>query len=266
MFTEMAAGFQSGNPFLTAMLILGFIACVITFERIIMLQFVYHIDFHKFLSNLKKILSSDDTARAISFCKGVGNTSLPYIARRALEAAETDPTTVRGILEEETIDFLPRIDSRIGVLMAVSTLILLTGILGTIDSLWGTFHAVSVLDSAKKQASLGQEIASALNPAAFGILLSMLTLIGYYMTRSMAVRLTERVHHGITVLFNLLVPTDIGGYMPVAMQATAPTVESISDNANSATTPTDAEPQGGGKDANFDDATVEDIRDEEEII
>ncbi|MCX6119376.1 MAG: MotA/TolQ/ExbB proton channel family protein [Proteobacteria bacterium] len=266
MFNEIAASFQSGNPYITIMLLLGFVACVITFERIIMLQFVYHIDFSKFLSNLRKILSSDDTARAISFCKGVGATSLPHIARRALEASETDPTTVRGVLEEETVDFLPRIESRIGFLMALSTLVMLTGVLGAIDSLWKTFHAVAILDSARKQASLGGEIASALNPAAFGVLLSMLILVGYYISRSMAVRLTERLHHGITVLHNLLVPAEIGGYMPVAMPA------AVAASASSAVASDMSEPAAaaaqpvGGANANFDDASVEDIRDEEEII
>lgn len=268
MFDEIAASFQHGNSYITAMLVLGFIACVVIFERIIMLQFVYHLDFQKFLSNLKKILAADDSSRAISFCKGVGNTSLPHIAKRALEAAESDPTTVRGVLEEETVDFLPRIERRIGMLMAISTLIMLTGVLGAIDSLWKTFHAVTVLDTARKQASLGQEIASALNPVAFGVLLSMLVLVGYYMSRSLAVRLTERIHHGITVLHNLLVPAEVGGYMPVAMAAAAPSA-SMAPMATSAGEAVESEPapaQGGGTDGNFDDASVEDIRDEEEII
>jgi biopolymer transport protein ExbB len=264
MFNEIAASFQHGNAYITIMLILAFIACVVTIERLIMLQFVYHIDFSKFLTNLKKIMSSDDTARAISFCKGVGNTSLPHIARRALEASETDPTTVRGVLEEETVDFLPRIESRIGILMALSTLTLLTGVLGAIDSLWQTFHAVAVLDSARKQASLGAEIASALNPAAFGVLLSMLILVGYYLSRSLAVRLTERLHHGITVLHNLLVPADVGTYMPVAVAAP---VAAAAPVASSIPEPTPAPAAAGGPaNANIEDASVEDIRDEEEII
>lgn len=264
MFGEIAASFQHGNAYITAMLALAFIACVVVFERIIMLQFVYHLDFQKFLSNLKKILSADDTSRAISFCKSVGTTSLPHIAKRALEASESDPTTVRGVLEEETVDFLPRIESRIGMLMAISTLIMLTGVLGAIDSLWKAFHAVTVLDTARKQASLGQEIASALNPVAFGVMVSMFVLVGYYLTRSMAVRLTERIHHGITVLHNLLVPAEVGGYMPVAVSAPMQTASASAPSEDAVASEPAA--QGGGTGGNFDDASVEDIRDEEEII
>jgi hypothetical protein len=263
MFGEIAASFQRGNIYLTAMLLLGFIATAIIFERIIMLQVVYHLDFNKFLSNLKKLLSNEDTSRGLSFCKSVSSTSLPGIARRALEAAETDPTTIRGTIEEETIDFLPRIETRIGGLMAISTLIMLTGILGAIDSLWNTFHAVSVLDTAQKQASLGNEIARALNPAAFGVLLSMVVLVGYYLVRGMAVRLTEKMHYGVTVLSNLLVPAEVASYMPMAMAAPI-TADAMPMTAHAESTQPTSE--GAATDANFADAAVEDIRDEEEII
>ena len=264
MFGEIAASFQRGNIYLSAMLFFGFLATAIVFERIIMLQFVYHLDFGKFLSNLRKLLQGEDTSRALSFCKSVSGSSLPAIARRALEAAELDPTTIRGTIEEETIDFLPRIESRIGGLMALSTLILLTGVLGAIDSLWNTFHAISVLDTAQKQASLGTEIARALNPAAFGILLSMIILVGYYVVRGMAVRLTEKMHYGVTVLNNLLVPPDVTNFMPVAMAAPAAAAAAPSMASGDAAAPTPTE--GAAPDANFADAAVEDIRDEEEII
>ncbi|MEI6835205.1 MAG: hypothetical protein WCL28_14575, partial [bacterium] len=157
MFAEIAASFQNGDIYLRIMLVLAFLGLAVIFERLIMLQFVYNLDFGKFLSDLRKLLTPEDTSRALSFCKGVSNTSLPAITRRALEAAETDPTTIRGVIEEETIAFLPKIELRVGALMAFSTVILLVGVLGSIDSLWNTFHAVSVLDTSQKQASLGGE-------------------------------------------------------------------------------------------------------------
>jgi biopolymer transport protein ExbB len=265
MFGEIASSFQRGNIYLTTMLVLGFLATTIVFERFIMLQFVYHMDFGKFLLNLKSLLTSEDTTRALSYCKSFSNTSLPGIARRALEAAEMDPTTIRGAIEEETIYFLPRIEARIGGLMGLSTLILLTGILGAIDSLWNTFHAISVLDSVQKQASLGSEIARALNPAAFGILLSMFILVGYYLVRGSAVRLTEKMHHGVTVLNNLLVPPEVASFMPVAMPSAGPAPRMATSEAESH----HADPiiaSGAAPDAYVPSAAVEDIRDEEEII
>lgn len=265
MFAEIAASFQSGDVYLRIMLGLAFIALAVTFERIIMLQFVYNLNFGKFLSDLKKLLTPEDTSRALSFCKSVSNTSLPSITRRALEAAETDPTTIRGVIEEETIAFLPRIELRVGALMAFSTLILLVGVLGSIESLWNTFHALSVLDTAQKQASLGAEIASALNPTAFGLFLSICILMAHYFVRGMAIRLTERLHYGVAVINNLLVPADVPSFMPVTMSTGIRDLPTSSNPIqNSVVTPTTTE--GVNPNANAANVAAENIRDEEEII
>ena len=88
----------------------------------------------------------------------------------ALEAADSDPTKVRGTIEEEALEFLPSIERRLGALPALTLLIMLVGILGTIDSLWVAFQSVDVLDTAKKQATIAQGIASSLSPTALGLL------------------------------------------------------------------------------------------------
>jgi biopolymer transport protein ExbB/TolQ len=265
MFAEIAASFQQDNVYLKVMLFLGFIGMAVIFERMIMLQFVYNLDFGKFLTDLRKLLTPEDTSRALNFCKSVSNTSLPAITRRALEAAETDPTTIRGVIEEETIGFLPRIELRIGALMAFSTLILLTGVLGSIDSLWNTFHALGVLDTTQKQASLGSEIATALNPVAFGLLLSMLMLVGYHLVRGMALRLTEKMHYGVTVITNLLVPTEVASFMPVAMASPVRDSSPISSPVQNTIVPPTTN-EGAAPDGNSASNTAENIRDEEEII
>jgi biopolymer transport protein ExbB/TolQ len=233
-----------------------------------MLQFVYAIDFSKFLTNLKKMVAAEDLDRAISLCKNVSRTSLPYISMRALEAAETDPTTVRGTIEEEAIDFLPAIERRLNVLPAFTLLIMLVGVLGTIDSLWTAFQSVDVLDTAKKQATLAQGIATSLNPTAIGLVFGMLMLAGYYVLKGIAISLTDRIHHGVTVLTNLLVPQEMVAYAPVASGdggggGDAPERVAASD---SAAAPDNASQGSQGNDEAFDDVSVEEIKDEEEII
>jgi biopolymer transport protein ExbB/TolQ len=269
MLSEIAASLQSGNKFVMCMMIITFIGTMLIFERLIMLHFVYHIDFKKFLNNLKKLMLGDDLSRAISFCKGVSSTSLPHIARRALEAADTDPSTVRGTLEEETIDFLPRLEARVSSIGVLANLIMLLGVLASLDALWNTFHALNALDASKRQVSLGNEISTALVPAALGLALSMLLLLGHHFARTAAMRLTERLHHGVTVLHNLLVPADVATFMPVAVGAGGAAVATVAqtENASANSAPSQStETTGTDNNASFEDAAVEDIRDEEEII
>ncbi len=268
MWTEVARSFQLGNGYILSMLIIGFIALVIFFERVIMIQGVYNINFGKFLNNLRKMVLAEDINRAISLCRNTSSTSLPKIACKALEAADSDPTRVRGTIEEEALDFLPAIERRIGALPALTLMIMLIGILGTIDSLWTAFQSVDVLDTAKKQATIAQGIASSLSPTALGLLFGTILLAGYYFLKGIALNLTEEMHHGVAVLFNLLAPRDTVSYVPIPevsesahQHHSTPQVAQAEQHSSSNQASTAAKPE-----ENFDDASIEDIKDEEEII
>jgi len=265
MWGELAHSLQHANGYVIAIVVLGFLATVVFFERLIMLQFVYNVDFTKFLGNLRKMVAAEDLDRAITLCRNTASTSLPRIAMRALEAAETDPTKVRGTIEEEAIDFLPNIERRLGLLPAFTLLIMLVGILGTIDSLWGAFQSIDVLDTARKQATLAQGIASSLNPTAIGLLFGMIMLAGYYLLKGMAVSLVERVHYGVAVLSNLLVPQDAFAYVTATGDGQAPSANY--EKASEEFSAPKEEPTGDAAESeSFDDVSVEDIKDEEEII
>jgi biopolymer transport protein ExbB/TolQ len=263
MWSQLAVSLQNGNLYLIAIIVLGFIGTWIIFERLLMLQFVYNVDFKKFLNNLRRSVQAEDLERAVSICKNASYTSLPSIGLKALEALERDPHSVRGTIEEETIDFLPKLEARISILPSLSTLILLIGILGTIDGLWAAFDSIEILDTSEKQARLANGIAGSLNPTTMGLLMSMLFLTGHQMLRGLAIRLTERVHYGVSVLINLLAPQEMATYVAAPMaEASAPLAQETVSKREAAPTESKTEVE----DDSFDDASVEDIKDEEEII
>ncbi len=262
MWSQLAVSLQSGNPYLYLILFLGFLGTVIIFERLIMLQVVYSMDFKKFLNNLRRSVQAEDIERAVSICKNASYTSLPAIGLKALEAKERDPNTVRGAIEEESIDFLPKIEARIGSLPALATLILLIGILGTIDGLWSAFDSVEILDSTEKQIRLSNGIAGSLNPTTLGLLIAMLFLTAHQLLRGLALRLTERIHYGVSVLTNLLAPAEMATFVPtVTVASTALAAAPAGAHESPA-----AHNKMEVEDDSFDDSSVEDIKDEEEII
>jgi len=264
MWGEVARSIEMGNGYMITMILFMTVASVVIMERFWMLQYVFNINFSKFLVNLKKMVASNDLDRAINLCKSIRRTSLPKIALKALEAAETDPTTVRGTIEEESIEFLPRIEARLSILPAMATLIMLIGILGTIDGLWGAFHSIDVLDTAKKQASLSTGIAGSLSSTALGLMICMLILVFHQILKGTALRLTERIHYGVTVLNNVLVPPEVATYVSAgpAEHHQSVNVDAGSDDYNDQ----ENDDEGDVNDDAFDDASVEDIKDEEEII
>lgn len=270
MWAELAMSFKHGNNYVLTLFVIGFVAAVIFFERIVMVQFVYNLNFERFLLNIRRAIGAEDLDRAVSLCKNAGRTSLPLITLKALEAAEADPTTVRGAIEEETISFLPRLETRLNLLPALATLAMLVGVLGTLEGIWSTFHSVDVLDSAKKQATVAKGLASSLNPMAMGILVSALALFGQQILKGYAVRVIEKIHLGVSVLNNLLVPSETTAFVPIAAAGLA---------GESTTRSTGTAPSGtedGSTDNNSsvgatENATPvvtasEDIKDEEEII
>ncbi len=216
MWAELALSFKQGNTYVLALFGIGFISAMIFFERFVMVQFVYNLNFDRFLLNIRRAIAAEDLDRAVSLCKNAGRTSLPLIALKALEAAESDPTTVRGAIEEETIHFLPRLEARMTLLPALATLAMMIGVLGTLEGIWSTFHSIDVLDSAKKQATIAKGLAGSLNPMAMGILISALTICAQQILRGYALRVIERVHLGVSVLNNLLVPSESTAFVPIA--------------------------------------------------
>jgi|GEM_PF-873260 biopolymer transport protein ExbB len=216
MWAELALSFKQGNTYVLALFGIGFISAMIFFERFVMVQFVYNLNFDRFLLNIRRAIAAEDLDRAVSLCKNAGRTSLPLIALKALEAAESDPTTVRGAIEEETIHFLPRLEARLTLLPALATLAMMIGVLGTLEGIWSTFHSIDVLDSAKKQATIAKGLAGSLNPMAMGILISALTICAQQILRGYALRVIERVHLGVSVLNNLLVPSESTAFVPIA--------------------------------------------------
>ncbi len=270
MWSQLALSFQHGDRYIYIMLALAFVGVVLIFERLVMLQFVYHIDFKKFLDNLRKMVLAEDLPRAISFCKKISSSSLPRVSVKALEAAESDPSRVRGIIEEETLDLLPKIEARITAIPAVATVVFLIGILGTIDSLWITFNSVDILDTAKKQATAAQGVAASLNYTAMGLLVCMVLLFGHQIVRGIALRLTHQLQHGTAVLTNLVAPQGVTytasmAAMPVATNTA--TEQYTSNEEFVADTHAPVEQVSAAAPAeNFNDTTVDDIKDEEEII
>jgi len=274
MWSQLAVSFQQGDGYIYAILGLSFLGLVILIERLIMLSFVYNIDFNKFIINLKKMVKAEDNDRAMNLCKKVSKTSLPYISLRALEAAETDPTTVHGTIEEETIGFLPNLEVRMNIIPAIASLVLMIGVLGSIDGLWAAFSSIDVLDSNQKQYSLSQGIAGSLNHAALGILFSMTLLAGQYLIRGLSLRIIDRIHHGAIALTNLLAPamayagveeSYVRGNASGDMAVSSDDFMSSSNEDYTETTSKTANNDEAGN-ANFEDSSVDDIKDEEEII
>ncbi len=265
MWGDLVINLKSGNPYSLSMIALLFLATTIFFERMITLKYVYNIDLKKFTLNLKKTILSEDYERAALFCKSISKVVLAKIALNAIEQLETDPSKVKSIIEEGVLEILPRVEKRTSLLPLLSTLTLLIGILGTTEELWKAFHAMHILDTTQKQYMLTSSIADSLVLTGIGLIISMIILAGNQLIKAIALSVVDKLNLGTLVLLNLLAPREI-----TALPAKKPSINKTTNNHTLPTNNQEVAKGGSEKEGTptegFDESSVEDIKDEEEII
>lgn len=263
MWTEIAEAIKAGNPYIWTILVFLLVGLSIIFEKYISIVFRYSINSRKFNLNLKKMITSEDYSRAISLCRSYGEIPVPKMALQALEAHDLDPFSTKGAIDESVIELLPRIESRINFLPSLAAVTLLIGTIGTIEGIWTTFHTIDVLDSLGKQVTLTKGLSGSLNPSAMGLIAATIIMAGHSIARSLALSVIAGVHHTASVLHNLLVPRDHVllsshvGEDPKPSSSSTIEESGTEDSASAVKNPPT-------EDAN--NAPVEDIKDEEEII
>ncbi|NDE14100.1 hypothetical protein EBZ80_04135 [bacterium] len=92
MWAELALSFKQGNIYVLTMFAIGFVAAVVFFERLVMVQFVYNINFDRFLLNIRRAIAAEDLDRAVSLCKNAGRTSLPLTRQRCAAQSRKRPS------------------------------------------------------------------------------------------------------------------------------------------------------------------------------
>lgn len=258
MWHNAAVKLTGGDPYLVMMAIVAAVATGIFFERVIMLQYVYNLNVRKFVNSLSKMVAVEDYERAITFCRGLIKFPVPRIALRALEALENDPTQVRSKIEQEAMETIPQIEKRVSTFHTFATMTLFIGILGNVSELWDSFHAIDVLNTPEQQARLTGTLADALVYTAVGLAAGIMILMMHQITKGLAISVLDKFQYSVTAVTNLLAPSEtIFAATNAPISDMAPTVveEQPEEQKEEKEPVSELEPD-----------TVEDIKDEEEII
>lgn len=206
MIQEMFELFRSREPIPYIILAIFAVGWVIVFERFIVLQLTYRLNFSKFNSTIRRMLSAGDLDRARQYCAASGNTGLPMITAKAIEAYETENFRVRMVVSEETLSFMPRIRRRISQLPNLAAVAVLLGALAAVNGVWQSFQMVDGLELGLKSFAFSRGLSQALTPIALGLAASVFLMIPYGVLDAMASRLEGEVEHSLTVILNLLAP------------------------------------------------------------
>lgn len=263
MIQEIIELFRSRQPIPYMILGVFAVGWVIVFERFIALQLSYRINFTKFNSTIRRMLSAGDLDRARQYCVASGSTGLPMITTKAIEAYENENFRVRMVVSEESLSFMPRIRRRISQLPNLAAVAVLLGALAAVNGVWQSFQMVDGLEMGLKSFAFSRGLSQALTPIALGLAASVFLMIPYGVLDAMASRLEGEYEHSLTVILNLLAPEMQPVFaQPVGVsQSPATAVNSSSQNQNE---------QAYGANGGFQDVASAErsdpVPDEEEII
>lgn len=245
---------------------------IIIFEKFLILQFVYKINFEKYNMQLKKMLLANDIDRARSFSRAVSKTGVPMLTVRAIDSYENDPMRVRATISEEGLRFFPRLRRRMTQLPNLAAVCVILGAMAAVHGIWSSFQMVDGLELGIKSFTFAKGLTLALLPLAISLMAAVLLMLPFGILDAMAWRLESEMEHSLCVVLNILAP-DIQPVM--AVSANSHSEPSISETNNMAAqqnsaasqeakTVTQQPTKAANEDPNANHAAI--VPDEEEII
>lgn len=210
-------------------IILAFLSVgyIIIFEKFIILQFVYKINFEKFNTHIKKMLLANDMDRARSFSRATSKTGIPLLAVRAIDSYENDPMRVRATISEEGLRFFPRLRRRMTQLPNLAAASVILGAIAAVAGIWSSFQMVDGLELGIKSFAFAKGLTLALLPLAISLVCAVLLMLPFGILDAMAWRLESEMEHSLCMVLNILAP-DI---QPIVASSAQPKSEDL-DNSN----------------------------------
>ncbi len=266
MLNDIFLMYRNGEiiPFI----ILAFVSIgyIIIFEKFIILQFVYRINFEKFNTTIKKMLAANDMERARNFTKATSKTAVPMLTLKAIDAYENDPMRVRATVSEESLRFFPRIRRRINQLPNLAAASVLLGAIATVQGIWSSFRMVEGLELGLKSFAFSTGLSHALLPLAISLVSAVLLMVPFGILDAIAWRLEAEMEHSLCVVLNILSPEMQPMFTGGASVATNQEESENFSRSNLASDNTSERMEAKGKKDDSADAGLQEVPDEEEII
>ncbi|WP_186646084.1 MotA/TolQ/ExbB proton channel family protein [Fluviispira vulneris] len=272
MLNDIFMMYRNGEIIPYVLLAIVAVGYIIIFEKFIVLQFVYRINFEKYNTQMKKMLTANDMERARNFSRATSRTTVPMLAIKAIDAYETDPMRVRSAVSEESLRFFPRIRRRINQLPNLAATCVLLGAIAAVQGIWGSFHMVEGLELGIKSFAFSSGLSHALLPLTISLVSAVVLMLPFGILDAIAWRLEAEMEHSLCVILNILSPE----MQPMFAGGGG---SSNNNNSNDDSQGGGYSPSSGGMDADddMDDkprragneggaSSLQEVPDEEEII
>ncbi len=201
---DLVEFFQSGGPFMYAILVVMALGLAIALER-----FLYILKTQARTNGVWKklapMLSARDFGRAYNAVQST-KTPLARVLQYgfARHKAQAKRDLIDAAMEEGIMEVTPELEARTHYLATLANIATLLGLLGTIIGLIQAFTAVASADPAEKADLLSASISVAMNTTAFGLTaaIPLILIHSYLATRT--TRLVDNLEMAAVKCLNLI--------------------------------------------------------------
>jgi biopolymer transport protein ExbB len=202
MLTSISTAFHKGDWGMWPILFTSVVIIAIIVERAVYL-FRASVDKDKLLALLKSQVMSGNVQGAIKVCSG-NPTPMTRIVQAGLMKFNKSDDEVQAAMDEAALRKLPKINARTPYLAMLSNFAVMAGLFGTIAGMIKSFGAVGGDETGNKATVLADGISEAMYCTAFGIMTSLIGLLGYSLLQGKTTRVIDDINEVTVQVVNLV--------------------------------------------------------------
>jgi biopolymer transport protein ExbB len=200
----MLSLYAKGGFFMHPILLVSILALALFCERASYLFFTLRLDTDTVFQKIMLSLEKYNFRVAIEECTRIENHPLGRILKAGLLKSDKRDKEIERAMEEKLIKEIPKIKGKTNLFSLFANIATLIGLLGAIHGLITAFEGVAHASDSMKQEILASGISVAMLTTAFGLLIAIPCLIGFYIINNKGESVIDEFEHKALRLFNIL--------------------------------------------------------------
>lgn len=195
---------NSGGSFMYVILFTSIGALALFCERAFFLYGKLSLNMDNAFDKVSALLSTSNYRAALEEVNRFQNHPMGRTLKSGLLKAGKRDKDIEQAMQESILREMPLLKKRINYLSMFANVATLLGLLGTIIGLIAAFAGVAGASAAEKQQVLAAGISVAMFTTAFGLIVSIPSLVGFYLLNNRGDHIIEKMDEKSLALFNIL--------------------------------------------------------------